>query len=62
MIPAIIICYNNWVYVKNTIEQLEKINSQSIHIIKILRTISKVFFCIKTKYPKSSNSIISKSK
>jgi hypothetical protein len=26
MIPAVIICYNNWVYVKNTIQQLEKYN------------------------------------
>jgi hypothetical protein len=35
-IPIIIICYNNYLYVKNTLEQILKINEEYYKNIKIL--------------------------
>ena len=46
-IPIIIICYNNYKYVDNTIKQILKINNSYYKNIKIMDNCST---CIKTKY------------
>lgn len=41
MIPIIIVCYNNYRYVKNTLDQLEKINSAYLNDVMIMDNSSK---------------------
>jgi hypothetical protein len=41
MIPIIIVCYNNYRYVKNTLDQLEKINPAYLNDVMVMDNYSK---------------------
>lgn len=40
MIPIIIVCYNNWKYVKNTVDQIERVNPEYKSWIQIMNNSS----------------------
>lgn len=44
-IPILVICYNNYKYVKNTLEQIKKINSEYYKNIQIVNNSSN---CLET--------------
>ena len=52
-IPIIIICYNNYLYVKNTLKQILKINEEYYKNIQILNNKSTCLDTVNQPYPLS---------